>query len=80
MKDISRFESMHSNEKEEWKDTMDKVIKEKDVNISTLENKNDKLLVEIGKLQRKIEEIPRLRHRKKQFWKNTKKWRNRLKS
>ena len=57
MKDISRFESMHSNEKEEWKDTMDKVIKEKDVNISTLENKNDKLLVEIGKLQRKIEEI-----------------------
>ena len=57
MKDISRLESMHSNEKEEWKDTMDKVIKEKDVNISTLENKNDKLLVEIGKLQRKIEEI-----------------------
>ena len=29
MKDISWFESMHSNEKEEWKDTMDKVIKEK---------------------------------------------------
>ena len=49
MKDISRLE--------EWKDTMDKVIKEKDMNISILENKNDKLLAEIGKLQRKIEEI-----------------------
>ena len=57
MKDISRLESMHSKEKEEWKDTMDKVIKKKDTNISTLENKNDKLLVEIGELQRKIEEI-----------------------
>ena len=31
---------------------MDKVIKEKDMNISILENKNDKLLAEIGKLQR----------------------------
>ena len=57
MKDISRLESMHRNEKKEWKDTMDKVIKKKDVNISILENKNDKLLVEIGELQRKIEEI-----------------------
>ena len=57
MKDISRLESKHRNEKEEWKDTMDKLIKEKDMNISILENKNHKLLVEIGKLQRKIEEI-----------------------
>ena len=57
MKDISRLESMHRNEKEEWKDTIDKVIKEKDMNISILENKNDKRLVEIRKLQRKIEEI-----------------------
>ena len=57
MKDISRLESMHSKEKEEWKGTMVEVIKEKDMNISILENKNDKLLAEIGKLQRKIEEI-----------------------
>ena len=57
MKDISRLESMHSKEKEEWKGTMVEVIKEKDMNISILENKNDKLLVEIGELQRKIEEI-----------------------
>ena len=57
MKDISRLESMHRKEKEEWKGTMVEVIKEKDMNISILENKNDKLLAEIGKLQRKIEEI-----------------------
>ena len=57
MKDISRLESVHSKEKEEWKGTMVEVIKEKDMSISILENKNDKLLVEIGELQRKIEEI-----------------------
>ena len=57
MKDISRLESNHSKEKEEWKGTMVEVIKEKDMNISILENKNDKLLAEIGKLQRKIEAI-----------------------
>ena len=57
MKDTSRLESMHRNEKEEWKDTMDKVIKKKDMSISILENKNDERLVEIRKLQRKIEEI-----------------------
>ena len=57
MKDISRLESMHRNEKKEWKDTMDKVIKKKDMSISTLENKNDKRLVETRKLLRKIEEI-----------------------